>query len=156
MYAKMPRLLPALLACCLPFPLAAAEPGTSTLDWISGHWCGTRGDERIEEYWMAPGGEALLGLGRTLKDGRLVSFEYLRIENADGVPAYVAHPNGSPPTRFRRTAGGPDWARFENPGHDFPRRVEYRRRGDALYAQIAGPGEDGGEVVIPFEYRACP
>ena len=74
----------------------------------------------------------------------------------DGVPAYVAQPNGSPPTTFRRTAGGRDWARFENSTHDFPTRVEYRRQGEALHAEIAGADKDGTEMVIPFDYVRCP
>jgi hypothetical protein len=97
----------------------------------------------------------LLGVARAVKGGELSSFEYLRIVIEGGVPAYVAQPNGNAPTTFSRTAGGPDWVRFENPAHDFPTRVEYRRSGEALHAEIAGPGEDGKEVVIPFHYTRC-
>ena len=55
------------------------------------------------------------------------------------------------------TASGDDWARFENPAHDFPKRVEYRRTPDGLHAEIAGPGKGGKELVIPFDYypAAC-
>jgi hypothetical protein len=86
---------------------------------------------------------------------KTASFEYLRIEWHDGVPSYVAQPQGNPPVAFKWTAGGANWARFENPAHDFPRRVEYRRTAKGLYAEIAGPGEGGKEMVIPFDYLAC-
>jgi hypothetical protein len=137
----------------LPEFLAADEP--IDLGWMSGRWCVTNGEERIEEYWLPPAGGVLLGVARAVKGGELSSFEYLRIVIEGGVPAYVAQPNGNAPTTFSRTAGGPDWVRFENPAHDFPTRVEYRRSGEALHAEIAGPGEDGKEVVIPFHYTRC-
>ena len=60
-----------------------------------------------------------------------------------------------PPISFRLTASGDNWARFENPQHDFPKRVEYRRTANGLHAEIAGPGEAGKELVIPFDYRPC-
>ncbi len=73
----------------------------------------------------------------------------------DGTQSYIAQPGGRPPTAFRRTAGGERWVRFENPEHDFPRRIEYRREGDALHAEIAGPDENGKEIVISFDYSRC-
>jgi len=143
-----------LLALSMPCAFADA-PGITDLDWISGHWCGAAGDERIEEFWTSPDGDVLVGLGRSLKGMQTSSYEYMRIVVENGVPVFIAQPGGTAPTAFKRTAGGADWARFENPAHDFPRRVEYRRRGHALHAEIAGPGEDGKEVVIPFDYLRC-
>jgi hypothetical protein len=96
-----------------------------------------------------------IGLGRTLAQGATTAFEYLRIVDLDGVPAYVAQPGGRPPTTFRMTASGEQWIRFENPEHDFPQRIEYRRASDTLHAEIAGPGADGAEAVISFDYRKC-
>jgi hypothetical protein len=146
---------PAALLLLVPCALAADAPALRDLGWISGHWCGGAGDERIEELWMSPDGDVLLGLGRSLKGAETASYEYMRIVIEDGVPVFVAQPGGAPPTAFKHTSGGADWARFENPAHDFPKRVEYRRQGDALHAEIAGPGEDGKEMVIPFDYVRC-
>jgi hypothetical protein len=152
---KTQLLRPAVLLLLAPCAFAAAPRTLQELAWISGHWCGGAGDERIEELWMSPDGDVLLGLGRSLKGAETASYEYMRIVVEDGVPVFIAQPGGAPPTAFKRTAGGADWARFENPAHDFPKRVEYRRRGDALHAEIAGPGEEGKEVVIPFDYLPC-
>jgi hypothetical protein len=148
------------LAACIPVlstPIARAAGAAQTdgFDWIQGDWCGGVENERIEEHWLSSHGGLRLGLGRTLKGARTSSFEFLRIDVVDGVASYIAQPQGAPPTTFKRTAGGKDWVRFENPQHDFPKRVEYRRNGNALYAEIAGPGEDGKELVIPSAYTAC-
>jgi Domain of unknown function (DUF6265) len=132
---------------------AAAKP--ANLDWFVGHWCSDRDGSFIEEEWLAPKGDLLLGISRTVKGAKTASFEYLRIEWQDGVPSYVAQPQGHPPVPFKWIAGGADWARFENLENDFPKRVEYRKTKDGLYAEIAGPGEGGKELVIPFDYKAC-
>lgn len=141
--------LPALL-CLLATPAAAADFG-----WLSGHWCAETGGEVIEEHWLPANGDLMLGLSRAVRAGKTASFEFLRIETRDGVANYLAQPQGAPPTAFKLTASGLHWARFENPQHDFPTRVEYRRAATGLHAQIAGPGKNGKERVIPFEYRRC-
>lgn len=144
----------ALLACgsCA----SAAAPMQEVPAWLAGDWCGGLDGETIEETWLAPRGGETQGLSRTVRGGRVVSFEFLRIvRDGDGV-AYIAQPGGRPPVTFRRTAGGADWIRFENPAHDFPRRIEYRLENGGLHAEVAGPGGSGGERVVPYEYRSCP
>ena len=71
------------------------------------------------------------------------------------VQNYIAQPGGQPPTHFARTDGGENWVRFENPEHDFPQRIEYRRDGDRLYTEVAGPGNNGVEAVIRLDYGTC-
>lgn len=54
--------------------------------------------------------------------------------------------------RFRlRETGTPEHPRFDNPGHDYPQVIEYRRMGpDRMIASISGPE---GENVDSFDYR---
>jgi hypothetical protein len=123
--------------------------------WLAGHWCAQHGGELLEEFWLPPAGDLALGMGRTLKDGVTTSHEFLRIETRNGGTRLTAIHNGQSPTAFELTASGPKWARFENPQHDFPTRIEYRRTSAGLHAQIAGPDQNGGEATIPFDYRRC-
>ena len=148
------RILAALCAFAT-FACAANAPPAHSFTWLSGHWCSQIDGELIEEYWMPAEGDLALGVGRTVKAGRIKTFEFMRIQTRDGVTNYIAIHEGQPETSFRLTASGQDWARFENPQHDFPKRVEYRRTSFGLHAEIAGPGKDGKEVVIPFDYRHC-
>ncbi len=135
--------------------LTASAGTPPKLDWLTGHWCADRNGDFIEEQWLAPRGDLLLGLSRTVKGATTASFEFLRIEWRDGVPSYVAQPQGNPPVPFAWVAGGADWARFENPRNNFPKRVEYRKTANGLHAEIAGPGDGGKETVIPFDYLPC-
>jgi hypothetical protein len=147
-------ILSTLVACTAGAP-AAESPAATDFGWLSGHWCTGSGGELIEEHWLPAQGDLMLGLSRTVKAGKTVSFEFLRIHHDKDGTHYLAQPQGQPPTAFRLTAAGAAWARFENPAHDFPRRVEYRRTAEGLHAEIGGPGKDGKELVIPFEYRPC-
>ena len=141
-----------LLAAAAPATASTAGPG---LDWLHGHWCAGTDEERVEEWWVAPASGELLGLNRTTRKGTMSSFEYLRIVRQEGKVTYIAQPGGNPPTRFSLAEMGDQWAAFENPDHDFPQRIEYRRNGDKLQAIISGPGEGGGTLDIPFEFEAC-
>lgn len=148
------KTLAGLAAATLSLTASADTPPTN-FDWFVGQWCADRDGSFIEEAWLASKGDLLLGLSRTVKGGKTASFEYLRIEWKNSVPSYIAQPQGAPPVPFRWVAGGKDWARFENAENDFPKRVEYRKTPGGLYAEIAGPGEGGKELVIPFDYKAC-
>jgi len=143
--------------CAIVLLLVASVSSADTAlpEWLAGDWCSRNGAHVAEEHWLAGSGGMMLGTARTVTPGRSTQFEFLRIESVDGVPTYLAQPQGAPVTPFKRTAGGDGWIRFENPEHDFPRRVEYRRSGAMLHAEIAGPGPGGKERVMPYEFRAC-
>jgi len=125
------------------------------LGWLEGHWCGEQGKAKIEEWWLRRG-ETLLSLGATTRDGHLQTFEYVRIvdRGKQGI-AYVAQPNGLPPTAFALAKIAGQSVSFSNTANDFPQHVSYRRDGDKLHAEISGPGEKG-EQKIAFDYVACP
>ncbi|KRA17656.1 DUF6265 family protein [Lysobacter sp. Root604] len=141
-----------LLLAVSPTP---ASEAAADLGWMAGHWCSEADGERIDETWLPAVGGRLYGVSRTARGERVGSFEFLRIEPVDGVSTYLAQPGGGKATAFRRSEGGPNRVRFENLAHDFPQRIEYRREGERLHAEIAGPGREGKELRIAFEYRRC-
>lgn len=145
----------ALVAALYSATTSATPPANAPFEWMSGHWCAVSEDEFIEEYWLPSGGDLALGLSRTVQAGRTTSFEFLRIRRDGDAISYVAQPQGEPPTAFRLSASGTDWARFENPEHDFPTRVEYRRTATGLHAEISGPDGAGGRDVVSFDYLPC-
>lgn len=125
-----------LLLMVLLAGTALADPGLNDLGWMSGRWS----DGTSEESWSLPEGGTMIGYARTVKDGKTVFFEYLRLEEtAQGVD-YVASPMGKTVTRFRLTEVGTDFAVFSNPQHDFPKQIRYTLKGDVLVAEV-GDGE---------------
>ena len=130
----------------------AQTPTLADIAWISGAWQTTGGRRQVEEHWMQVAGASMLGMSRTVAGEKTVEFEYLRIEQrADGI-YYVAHPKARcPGTDFKLTRASATEAVFENPQHDFPKRIIYRKTGDdSLTATIDG-GE--GTKAMSFSYR---
>jgi hypothetical protein len=66
------------------------------------------------------------------------------------VPVYLAQPGGRAPVQFRLTARTRTGATFENPAHDFPQRIVYRRSGDSMVATISALD---GSNAMSWTYR---
>lgn len=149
------RYAKAMLGAYLALSAAQAAGGELKLDWLAGHWCSGEPGQQVDEVWLPEAGGALLGMSRTVRGGKTASFEYMRIVPDGQTANFHVQPNGVPATVFVQAARGENWIRFENTAHDFPNRIEYRREGDTMRAWIAGPGRDGRELKIPFDYRHC-
>jgi len=119
-------------------------PKITKLAWLSGDWQTTpRGRARIEEHWTVPAGGTMIGMGRTVVGDKTAEFEFLRIEQRGDDIYYVANPNANcPQTDFKLTRLAGQEVIFENPAHDYPKRVMYRKNSDgSLVASIdAGEG----------------
>lgn len=146
----MPRLFIALalLAGCrslppLATPARACDGTIGDAAFLSGTWEHRKGPLRSDEVWSSANGTTMLGLGRTTEGARTKFFEFLRIEARPAGLVYVAQPGGGAPVEFPQSHCAPDELRFTNKAHDFPQQLSYRRSGDTLYVEIAGPGQDG-------------
>jgi len=131
--------------------LSVENPTLADLSWMSGDWQTAPGGRRqIEEHWTAAAGGSMMGVSRTVAGDKTVEFEYLRIEQREDGIFYVAHPKARcPGTDFKLTRASASEAVFENPQHDFPKRIIYRKTDDGLTASIdAGEGSKGMSFVF--------
>lgn len=134
-----------LLTLLVALPISGAGQETqhalNQLGWLAGCWELTVADKQlvVNEQWMRPSGGMSIGSSRTVRAGKTVAFEFLRLtEEADGI-YYIAKPSSNrDETRFKLTKITAAEAVFENPAHDFPQRIIYRRNGDKLDARIEG------------------
>jgi len=139
-------------------PVAAQIPSSvAPAAWIAGCWVTERGKATIEEQWMAPAGGTMLGMGRTIREGKLDDYELLIIRAKDGRVDYEAHPMMQPTAVFTATVVSDTLLQFENPRHDFPRLIAYQRRGaDSLVARIAaGPAKGDQQILFAYHRVAC-
>jgi Domain of unknown function (DUF6265) len=137
--------------------------------WLSGVWKTQDGSMAIEEQWTEATGDAMLGLGRTMRGVRVVAFEFLRLSAESGRVVYWAMPQGRPATAFALTAfatlpgvgttgqtshacAGTGRAVFTNPDHDFPQTIIYEREGDKLHVRLEGRGKDGALKVAHWRF----
>ncbi|MGE3174560.1 MAG: DUF6265 family protein [Planctomycetota bacterium] len=132
----------------MPAPAAAT---IGDIGWLAGAWVGTRSSgATTEERWSPPLGGAMLGVSRTVSRGRMTAFEYLRIVERDGGLVYVAQPGGGAATEFVLTERTASRAVFDNPRHDYPKRIVYELSADgALTATI---GFTKGGTPRRFEF----
>jgi hypothetical protein len=131
----------------------------SELAWLYGCWGGKVNQRDFREQWMPLRGNTLVGIGSTEFQDKLSSYEYLRIESrADGI-FYVALPSEQKEAAFKLVSAVRDdrdkstTFTFENPQHDFPQRIIYRRGTEGwLYAVIEGKLQ-GQDKQITYPYR---
>lgn len=150
----------AVLAGLLPGPAARAQgDDLARLAWLAGCWKSDAAEAGSVEQWMPPAGGTMLGMSRTVKQGRTVAFEFLQIRaQADGKLAYIAQPSGQTTATFALLRLGDAEAAFENPQHDFPQRVVYQLAdgGSKLMARIEGVR--GGKLRViefPMSRASC-
>ena len=126
----------------------------SDLVWMSGDWrTDPAGRAVSEEHWTRPAGGSMIGMSRTLVGDRTVSFEFLRVEERVDAIYYVASPKGRcPATDFKLTRLSRQEAVFENPQHDFPKRIIYRRNTDGGLTAVVDAGE--GTKAEKFEFKS--
>jgi hypothetical protein len=133
------------------------RPSVADLTWLSGCWELTRNNRHIVEQWTVPDGGTLLGMSRTVVGGKTTEYEFLMIQEGTAGLEYVAKPSGQQGAIFTSTRVSADEVVFENPQHDFPTRIMYRRDANGgLLAAIEGPA-DGKTRRIEFPYTkaAC-
>lgn len=136
----------AILVTVLAFGLHSSAIGQevkssiSSLAWLSGCWEMNKNGRVTTESWSKTTSNLILGTSQTVKDGKSVAFEYLRIvDNGQGM-VYVAKPSSAKDeTLFPLLKTGENEIVFENLKHDFPQRIIYKlAKPDALSARIEG------------------
>ena len=122
------------------------------LKWLAGSWRLEKSGTVIEEQWNAPAGGVMLATGRTVKTGKLVEFEFLRIEQRGDSLVYLAQPGGQPPTEFPLESMTPTEVVFANLQHDFPKRIRYKKNADG--SVTARVEDETGKKGQDFPYKS--
>jgi hypothetical protein len=135
-----------------------ARPALYDLSWLAGCWEANLRGREVNEQWMKPGGGIMLGMARTVSQGKAAEFEFTQIrEDKDGSIYYVAKPSGQPEASFKLVKLQNKEAVFENPQHDFPQRIIYRLQPDgSLFARVEATdkGKTRG-IDYPYKRAKC-
>ncbi len=143
-------------AADIPMP-TPAKAVIADVAWIAGAWVGTRSSgSSIEERWSPPLGGAMLAVSRTVNTaGRMNAFEYLRILEREGGLVYAAQPGGAKATEFVLTElsneNGVRRAVFDNPRHDYPKRIVYELSAEGGLSASTGNMKGGTPRVFEFK-----
>jgi hypothetical protein len=142
---KIKMIAPAVAMLAAMFLAAPAQQEKVTIAdfaWLAGCWemsVPERG-MTITEHWMAPAAGTMIGMGRTIRDGKTTGHEFLRIEEREGGLVYIAKPSqNKEETVFKLASSSKGEVIFENPTHDFPQRIIYKQSSaDELHARVEG------------------
>lgn len=152
----------AVLSAAVPAPAQAEESpvapaataGLDDLAFFAGCWEGDLGGGTvIRETYTPPRGGMILGNSQVTRDGATLFFEFSRIADDGAGIAFRPFPEGEATVSFALSRSGPSEAVFENPDHDHPQRIAYRREGDGLTAEV---GNLDGSRLQRFPMRAVP
>ena len=150
----------ALISIFILIMVLNANAGATELskyESLAGCWEGKFGNHTYEEQWMKPAGGAMLGMSRTIKDGKIVEFEFVQIvEREDGI-FYVARPSEQSKAEFKLKSFENQTAVFEDPAHDFPQRVVYHMKSaNDLVAWIEGMSKgELKKIEFPMTRAKC-
>lgn len=139
-----------LVAAAVAASAVRAAPAASELAWIAGDWRQCREGEIVEERWLGPRGDVLLGASLTSSQDGKASWEHLRIAREGDAWVYWASPMGRAAVPFRLVESAPGRAVFANPERQFPNRIVYARDGADLLARIEGTVQ---ERAVAREWR---
>lgn len=138
---------------------AAPAAAFANLGWLQGCWVPdtASAEAGTVETWTSAAGGVMLGMSRTVKGGTSTAYEFVQIREIEaGKLAYIAQPSGRPPTTFPLTRRTDTEFVFEQPGHDFPQRIIYRREGAKLVARIEGAMKGALRGIdFPMKRASC-
>jgi hypothetical protein len=140
MITRPPAVIAVALLLGLPILARAQEQQIASLAWLAGCWAADGGEAGSGEQWLPLAGGTMLGVGRTVKDGRTVSHEFMQIRsNAQGRVVFTGHPSGQQEASFVAISLDGRSVTFENLQHDFPQRIRYTSlAADKVAARIEG------------------
>ena len=133
----VPFTLLLVLAISAP-PALAQQPDTiDDLAFMTGHWTRTTDGVHVEQVFLAPEAETIVGLQRRTQDGAtLVSYFFIIQQTEDGIICRFEHfendyttyedRTGTGPRTFALVRGGPSSATFEERTPDGSLYLRYR------------------------------
>ena len=105
---------------------AQDKPAIENLKWLAGCWDGSTDKKENVEQWMKPSGKMMMGMSRTVKNGKVTEYEFMRIhQEENGDIFYTANPSGQSEASFKLIQSGEHEMVFQNAEHDFPQRIIY-------------------------------
>ncbi len=114
------------------------------LSWLEGTWKRTNAKpgRTAHERWVKSGTQEMKGWGVSMNGADTTFVEKLKLVVRDNAVYYVAEvPGNKSETLFKLTQITDKTVVFENPQHDFPKKIEYMLDGNKLKATISADGK---------------
>ena len=131
-------------------------PRIEKASWLLGKWENNSAEGKLSENWKKVNDSTFIGESHFVVDNDTVFAETIQLEDRIGSLFYtvtVPGQNDEKPVSFELTVALETQLIFENPAHDFPKRIAYDKIGaDSLVARIYGV-KDGKVESETFRMR---
>jgi len=138
----------ALLSCGTKTEKKSPDPSPRTYTqlqkaaWLAGTWENATPEGTLTESWSWQNDSVMSGASYFINGKDTFSSETIRLEQS-GTEVYyiptVKDQNAGKPVKFRLTSSTDKMLVFENPEHDFPKKITYNHVNDSsLVAEISG------------------
>ena len=123
----------------------------SDVFWLEGKWQDIQNGNQWEVWESSEKG--LYGRGMYVKEGDTSLFEEMSIRQETGALIFTAFVRENDrPVEFTSTSMGKDYVVFENPEHDFPKRIYYSLE-SAEENQLLQAEVSAGEKRLSFTFK---
>ncbi|SCY87619.1 DUF6265 family protein [Flavobacterium caeni] len=143
-----------IYGCALMVALAAASCGKqkdepahqiNKAEWFLGNWGHQTPQGDLSENWEKINDSTYHGASYFIKGKDTLFAESIVLSEVKGDLLYnvtVPGQNGDLPVAFKMTSGTANQLVFENPSHDYPKKITYRLvNQDSIVAEISGTQE---------------
>lgn len=121
-------------------------------NWFLGRWENKTPEGTFSEEWKVENDSVLKGESYFINGKDTLFAETVRLVQRQSDLFYIVtvpNQNEEKPVAFKLTSSTSDYLVFENPAHDFPKKISYKLvNKDSLYAEISGDGKKQG---FPFK-----
>ncbi len=122
-------------------------------NWFLGRWENKTPEGTFSEEWKIENDSVFFGESHYVVKNDTIFSETVKLIQSKNTLLYIVTtippPNGVKPVTFKLISSTADYLVFENPEHDFPKKISYQLvTKDSLYAEISGDGKSQG---FPFK-----
>lgn len=124
-----------------------------SLKFMQGSWAAERGTGVSEETWMPPSGKTMLGVSRTIREGRTSFTEFMLIEEVEGkLKLSICQKLGGPAITLKAGKVSDSEIVFEPVDDPNKATITYRLVDKDLHATVAGVRE-GSPYTLEFIFK---
>lgn len=126
-------------------------------EWLLGNWENNTPEGNFSENWKKVNDSVFSAESYFATDGDTTFAETVILNEVLGEMAYtvtVPSQNDEKPVHFEMTSIDESQVTFENPAHDFPNKISYRKiTNDSIVAEISGKGDNKESLKFPMKRK---
>ncbi|MBS7786924.1 hypothetical protein KIH23_06415 [Flavobacterium sp. CYK-55] len=125
-------------------------------EWLIGHWENKSPEGHFAEQWNKINNEAFNGKSFFIVNKDTLFSENIELTQKDGAVFYTATvkgQNNNQPVAFKMTSIKPNEMVFENPKHDYPQKIVYKKINDDSLVAIISGSQQGKNSLEQFPLK---